>query len=79
MPLYDYRCQACGASFERLVHAGSVPSCPHCGSTELQRAAVSRLAPAGKIKAIRASNRRAAAREGHFSHFSAAERAKLLK
>ena len=78
MPIHDYRCAACQAEFERLVRAGSVPSCPHCGATELQRA-VSRIAPAGRIEAIRASNRRAAAAQGHFSHYSAAERNKLLK
>jgi len=78
MPLYDYRCTACHSEFELLVRASSVPACPQCGSTELERA-VSRIAPAGKIEAIRASNRRAAAREGHFSNFSQAERAKLLK
>jgi putative FmdB family regulatory protein len=78
MPIYDYRCKACQAGFELLVRSGSVPACPLCCSTELERA-VSRIAPAGRIEAIRASNRRAAAREGHFSHFSAAERAKLLK
>jgi putative FmdB family regulatory protein len=78
MPLYDYRCTACHSEFELLVRASSVPVCPQCGSTELERA-VSRIAPAGKIEAIRASNRRAAAREGHFSNLSQAERAKLLK
>ena len=56
----------------------TMPTCPKCGATELERA-VSRIAPAGKIEAIRASNRRQAAREGHFSNFSAAERAKLTK
>jgi hypothetical protein len=40
---------------------------------------VSRIAPAGRIEAIRTSNRRAAAAEGHFSHYNRAERAKLLK
>jgi len=78
MPLYDYRCPACQAEFELLVRAGTLPTCPHCGATELERA-VSRIAPAGKIEAIRASNRRLAARQGHFSNFSAAERAKLAK
>jgi len=78
MPLYDYHCKACQAEFELLVRASSVPTCPQCGATDLERA-VSRIAPAGKIEAIRASNRRAAAREGHFSNFSQAERTKLLK
>lgn len=78
MPLYDYRCKACDAGFELLVRSDTVPKCPHCGSTDLERA-LSRIAPAGKIEAIRRSNRRAAAAAGHFNNFSAAERAKLLK
>ena len=78
MPLYDYHCKSCDAEFELLVRSNTVPTCPKCGATELERA-VSRIAPAGKIEAIRASNRRQAAREGHFSNFSAAERAKLTK
>ena len=78
MPLYDYHCKACHSECELLVRASTVPACPQCGSTDLERA-VSRIAPAGKIEAIRASNRRAAAAQGHFSNFSQAERAKLLK
>lgn len=78
MPLHDYHCTACQADFEQLVRSTTVPTCPQCGSTALQRV-ISRIAPAGKIEAIRMSNRRAAAREGHFSHFSRAEQAKLLK
>jgi putative FmdB family regulatory protein len=78
MPLYDYHCKSCDAEFELLVRSSTVPTCPQCGATTLERA-VSRIAPAGKIEAIRASNRRQAAREGHFSNFSAAERAKLSK
>ena len=78
MPLYDYHCKSCDAEFELLVRSSTVPTCPKCGATELERA-VSRIAPAGKIEAIRSSNRRQAAREGHFSNFSAAERAKLTK
>lgn len=76
MPLYDYRCSTCHAEFELLVRSNTVPACPHCGSGELARA-VSRIAPAGKIEAIRDANRRQAAREGHFSHYSQGERAKL--
>lgn len=78
MPLFDYQCQQCGHAFEALVRAGQTPACPHCGSTALDKA-LSRIAPAGKIEAIRMSNRRAAAREGHLSHYSAAERKKLLR
>lgn len=77
MPLYEYHCQACGRDFETLVRSGSTPACPQCRSTALEKI-VSRIAPAGKIEAIRASNRRAAAREGHFSNFSKSEQKKLL-
>ena len=78
MPLYDYRCKACQSEFELLVRAGTVPVCRQCGAADPVRA-VSCIAPAGKIEAIRASNRRQAAREGHFSNFSSAERARLTK
>ena len=78
MPIYDYQCSACQAEFELLVRASSTPACPRCGSQQLVRA-VSRIAPAGKIEAIRMSNRRAAAAQGHFSNLSPGERAKLLK
>ena len=78
MPIHDYHCPACQADFELLVRASTVPACPHCASTALQRL-VSRLAPAGKIEAIRMAHRRMADREGHFNHYSPAERAKLLK
>jgi putative FmdB family regulatory protein len=78
MPMYEYHCKACDAEFELLVRSSTVPACPHCGSGELARI-VSRLAPAGKIEAIRMSNRRMADRQGHFSHLSPSERSKLLK
>lgn len=78
MPLYDYRCTACQAEFELLVRASTVPACPHCGATGLERA-VSRVAPAGKSAGIIAAGRRQAAREGHFSNYSKAERAKVAK
>ena len=78
MPLYDYRCKACAADFELLVRSGTATVCPHCGSGELERA-ISRPAPAGKTAAIVAGARRQAAREGHFSNYSRAERGKLPK
>jgi len=76
MPIYDYRCSACSQGFELLVRGGAAPTCPHCASTALQRQ-VSLTAPQGTSAAIIASGRRAAAREGHFSNYSKAEKAKL--
>ncbi len=77
MPLYDYHCPACGHRFEALVRAGQTPACPQCAGTALEKA-VSRIAPAGRIEAIRMSNRRAAARAGHLSNYSTSEQKKLL-
>ena len=76
MPLYDFRCTGCGQRFELLVRGNAAPVCPHCGGTALDKQ-ISAPSPPGRSKAIIASNRRAAAREGHFSNFSAAEKAKL--
>ena len=97
MPIYEYRCSACGhqkdhlqkmsdaplttcpacgADFERLVRSSTVPSCPGCGSTTLEKA-VSRIAPHARIPGLIAENRRQAKKEGHFSHYSAAEKAKV--
>ena len=78
MPIHDYRCRCCRAEFELLVRGSDLPACPQCRSTDQERA-VSRIAPAGKIEAIRRSNRRAADAQGHFSNLSPGERAKLLK
>lgn len=78
MPIHDYRCQACGHEFETLVRSGSVPQCPQCAGTALDRL-VSRIAPQGTSATVIASARRAAAKEGHFSNYSRAERAKLAK
>ncbi len=78
MPIYDYRCKACQAQFELLVRGTTAPACPRCGVTDLERA-LSRIAPAGKNAGVLAAGRRQAAREGHFSHYSPGERAKLPK
>ena len=37
MPLYEYRCLACGHQFEALVRAHDTPVCNACQSTELER------------------------------------------
>jgi putative FmdB family regulatory protein len=37
MPIYEYRCLACGHQFEALVRAHDTPVCESCQSTELER------------------------------------------
>lgn len=41
MPIYEFRCEACGERFDRLVRsAGQVPAgiaCPACESSEVRR------------------------------------------
>ena len=38
MPLYDFRCSACGAEFEALVRSTDPPPvCRACGHAELER------------------------------------------
>ena len=37
MPLFDFRCRACGEEFEALVRPGAAPACPACAATDLER------------------------------------------
>ncbi|HLZ95266.1 MAG TPA: zinc ribbon domain-containing protein [Candidatus Dormibacteraeota bacterium] len=39
MPIYEYRCAACGKRSSSLLPAYSSPdpACPHCGKAELKR------------------------------------------
>ena len=37
MPIYEYACQQCGREFETLVRASTVPQCPGCQSTALEK------------------------------------------
>ena len=36
MPIYEYACK-CGNQFEMLVRSDTVPSCPSCRSTEVEK------------------------------------------
>jgi len=73
MPLYDYRCSACSKTFELLVRASTVPSCPTCGSQELEKQVSAPTAP-GQSAGILKRARSRAAKEGHFSNYKASER-----
>jgi putative FmdB family regulatory protein len=37
MPLYAYYCRDCSATFELLVRSGSLITCPHCGSSSVNK------------------------------------------
>lgn len=37
MPIYDYRCTACGHVFEELVKLGQTPNCPACNANDLEK------------------------------------------
>lgn len=37
MPIYEYACQSCGREFEALVRSDTVPECPACHSTQLEK------------------------------------------
>ncbi len=78
MPIHDFRCTACRHEFEQLLRSGSVPACPRCGAGSPERL-LSRIAPAATSAGLLRAARRQAAREGHFSHYTAAERAKAAK
>ena len=37
MPIYEYKCRACGEQFEALVRASDTPECPSCHARDLER------------------------------------------
>ena len=37
MPIYEYACNACRHEFETLVRSSTVPDCPRCRSTDLEK------------------------------------------
>jgi putative FmdB family regulatory protein len=37
MPIYEYACHQCGKEFEVLVRSETVPECPGCHSTALEK------------------------------------------
>lgn len=75
MPIFEYSCEACGEAFEQLVLGSSTPHCEHCGSERLKKL-ISAAAPPGRSAGLVRSARARAAREGHFSNYSASERSR---
>jgi putative FmdB family regulatory protein len=37
MPMFEYQCKACERRFESLVFGSARPTCPSCGSDELEK------------------------------------------
>lgn len=37
MPIYEYACHDCGHEFEALVRQDTLPACPSCRSTALEK------------------------------------------
>ena len=73
MPLYSYHCTRCDKDIELLISSSETPVCPGCGGRKLQRL-LSRTAPEAKSRGLIKSARAQAAREGHLSNYSRAER-----
>ena len=66
MPLYDFRCPACGAGFEARTSVEERPPCPSCGATDTERQLTSFAGPfKGGLRgaAARRSNAQRSARE----------------
>ena len=73
MPFYSFHCAKCAEDIELLIGMSETPVCPSCGSKSLTRLP-SLVAPPGKSAGIKKAARAQAAREGHLSNFSRAER-----
>ena len=37
MPIYEYKCLACGHLFEKIVKLNESPNCPQCNAAELEK------------------------------------------
>ena len=47
MPMFEFKCEECGARFEELTAAGTPVPCPQCGSERVRRL-YSEVAPPGR-------------------------------
>lgn len=37
MPIFAYQCQGCSHHFDLLVHRSTIPACPECQGTKLEK------------------------------------------
>lgn len=37
MPIFEYRCEACGHSFEAILFGEQTPECPKCHTEKLEK------------------------------------------
>ncbi|MFW5488781.1 MAG: FmdB family zinc ribbon protein [Desulfovibrio sp.] len=37
MPIFEYKCAACGKEFEEVVFGDAKPDCPDCGSKDTEK------------------------------------------
>jgi putative FmdB family regulatory protein len=66
MPLYDFRCRACGETFEARAAVDELPPCPSCGAPDSERQVSSFAGPfRGGLRgaAAKRSNAQRSARE----------------
>ncbi len=58
MPIFEYKCEACGKEFEELVFGDDVPACPACasGATHKLLSAAQFKMPGGSVSAPAASS-----------------------
>lgn len=59
MPIYEYRCRACGRRFELLqgvgaARSGEEPRCPHCGEKDPARVMSAPFTPKSRANDSRA-------------------------
>jgi putative FmdB family regulatory protein len=77
MPLYEYRCSACGHEFEHLVlRAKERVLCPSCGGADLERL-VSRPAVSSQDSKRRASRAQRAKNRATRRDLAEAEAARI--
>jgi putative FmdB family regulatory protein len=79
MPIYEFRCEHCGAELKELVTAGTTAAtCPSCGPDGAKRTFSAQAAPLSLVKtrgeARRQERRKAKLRETTKASFKSARR-----